>query len=95
MSILSLSFVIAFILYLIFGLFILNMSRKPGTGFSLHLHFFVICIVFALWSLNHAFLVSAPGKEECWFWYKLSLPFLSFFPSADISFHIGSHIAGQ
>lgn len=86
MKILSLFYVIAFLVYLCFGIYIFYLylsEKKKNTQFRT---FFVLCLFFSMSSLNYAFLVSSKTVEACWFWYKMTVPALAFFPAILLHF---------
>jgi DNA-binding CsgD family transcriptional regulator len=88
MNLLSLFFVFAFMIYLYLGFYVLYLYKKSKLNGYLHKTFFVLSLVFSLWSINYAFLVSSGSKENCWFWYRLSLPALAFFPALLLHFFL-------
>ncbi len=81
MNVLSLFFIIAFMIYIYFGFYILLLYKKNKINGPFHKLFFVLCIVFSVWSFNYSFLVSSDSKGNCWLFFKLSLPLLVFFPA--------------
>ena len=88
MNILSFAFTIAFMVYLFFGFYVINLLMKTKTNRSLYAEFFVLCIVFSFWSFNHIFLVSSGNVSGCWFWYRMSVPPLVFFPALILNFFL-------
>ncbi|MGC8769727.1 MAG: LuxR C-terminal-related transcriptional regulator [Brevinematia bacterium] len=86
MKILSLFYVIAFLVYLSFGIYIFYLYISEKKKNSLFRTFFVLCLFFSVSSLNYAFLVSSKTVEDCWFWFKMTVPALAFFPAILLHF---------
>ncbi len=80
MQLLSNLYFAAFIIYLFFGHYSLVYSRQSAGKLRLFISFLILCFNMALWSLVYAFLVAAPDEATCLLYFKISLPFLSFFP---------------
>ncbi|HEY9765278.1 MAG TPA: histidine kinase N-terminal 7TM domain-containing protein, partial [Chroococcales cyanobacterium] len=68
MSLFSLLSFFAFLVYLTLGIQVHRLDKKA----RLNGIFFALCLALAIWAFSTTFLFSAPNKETCWFWYRLS-----------------------
>lgn len=84
MSILSLFAFLAFTFYLYLGIYTFRLDVKS----QLTRTFSYLCSSFALWAFAYTFFYSAPDKETCWFWYKISALGWSFFPGISLHFFL-------
>lgn len=64
----SLLFFIVFIIYLFFGIHIINMNPKS----ALNRLFLLLCISLSFWAFGFAMANSAPDMDTCLFWRRFS-----------------------
>jgi len=86
MYILSLLYISAFYVYLTVGFISIRLFFRYRQNLNMYISLTLLCLSMGLWSLFYAFLVNAGSKEECWFFFKLSVPFLSFMPVFFLNF---------
>ncbi|MCX7820476.1 MAG: LuxR C-terminal-related transcriptional regulator [Brevinematales bacterium] len=86
MKVLSIFYIIAFLVYLSFGIYMLFLYLSEKRKNFTFIIFFFLCIFFAVSSLNYAFLVSCKDENGCWFWYKMTVPAITLFPSILLHF---------
>ena len=86
MRIISLAYILALECYVFFGVYIFFLYRKTKLKNKPQILFIILCAAFALWSFGYIFLVSAASREECWFWFKFSLPGFCLFPAILLHF---------
>ncbi|MFH0976906.1 MAG: LuxR C-terminal-related transcriptional regulator [Spirochaetota bacterium] len=82
MNILSLLNIIIFISFVYFGIYILRFNYKSIT----HRLFFLLCLTFSIWALFASFAYSSNDKDNVFFWYKASIPFVFLFLSVNTHF---------
>lgn len=61
--------VLAFIIYLYLGVYVLLLDKKS----RVHKMFFLLCLNFANWAFSYAFIYPAKDIETCWFWYRMTV----------------------
>ncbi len=81
-------FTVTFTIYLFLGLHLLSESKKSEHNTGLFIILTILCLVFSYWSLDCAFLVSAADIKDCWFWYRMYVPCLVFFPALLLHFFL-------
>lgn len=75
-------------IYLFFAVYIMILFIRYREERRLKLIFFLINLLFAVWSSYQGFLVSAVNKQDCWFWYRMIVPELVFFPPLVLHFFL-------
>jgi diguanylate cyclase (GGDEF)-like protein/PAS domain S-box-containing protein len=60
----------AFFISATMGAVVLVLDRRS----FLNKLFFIMALGYAWWTLNSAFMISAPDKDAVWFWYKMCFP---------------------
>ena len=84
MNILSLFSFFAFVVYIYLGIYTFRLDPRSRVTRT----FSLLCASFALWAFAYTFFYSAPDRESCWFWYRISAAGWCFFPGISLHFFL-------